>query len=124
MLEPNASIPPVGLWGAILTRLDSGLPHLAVPQALDPSPLASPQARRAPLPLLPDVVIFILLLIGPSEVSLVLPWVIDDFNFLAPIPIGVDPSNSLVDGSAIGSFLPVFNISVTAFGTVLQRGQL
>jgi hypothetical protein len=86
--------------------------------------LASPQAGRAPLPLLPDVVIFILLLIGPSEVSLALPGMIDDFNFLAPIPVRVDSSNSFVDGSAIGSFLPVLNIPVTAFRTVLQRGQL
>jgi hypothetical protein len=38
---------------------------------------------------------------------------------LAPIPIRVDPSNSFVDGSAIGSFLPVLNISVTTFRTVL-----
>jgi hypothetical protein len=63
-------------------------------------------------------------LISPPEISLALPGMIDDFNFLAPIPIGVDTSNSLVDGSAIGSFLPVFDIPVTAFRTVLQRGQL
>jgi hypothetical protein len=38
---------------------------------------------------------------------------------LAPTPIRVDPSNSFTDGSAIGSFLPVLNISVAAFRTVL-----
>jgi Na+-transporting NADH:ubiquinone oxidoreductase subunit NqrD len=43
---------------------------------------------------------------------------------LASIPIRVDPSNSFMDGSAIGSFLPVLNISVAAFRTVLQHGQL
>jgi hypothetical protein len=49
---------------------------------------------------------------------------IDDFDFLAPIPVRVDPSKSLMDGSAIGSFLPVLNIPVAAFRTVLQCGQL
>jgi hypothetical protein len=49
---------------------------------------------------------------------------IDDFNFLAPIPVRMDPSNSLMDGSTIGSLLPVLNISVTALRAVPQRGQL
>jgi hypothetical protein len=98
--------------------------HLAVPQALDPPLLAPAQTGRAPLPLLPDVDILVLFLISPPEISLALPGMIDDFNFLTPIPIRVDPSKSLVDGSAIGSFLPVLNISVAAFRTVLQCGQL
>jgi hypothetical protein len=55
---------------------------------------------------------------------LTLPGVIDDFYFLVPILVEVDHSNSLVDGLAIGSLLLVLNISVTAFGTVPQRGQL
>jgi hypothetical protein len=76
------------------------------------------------LPLLPDVVVFILLLISPPEVGLPLPRMIDDFNFLAPIPIRVDPSNSLMDGSAIGTLLPVLSIPVTALRAVPQRGQL
>jgi hypothetical protein len=49
---------------------------------------------------------------------------IDDFNFLALIPIRVDPSNSLMDGSAIVSILPVLSIPVTALRAVPQRGQL
>jgi hypothetical protein len=76
------------------------------------------------LPLLPDVLILVLLLISPSKISLPLSGVINDFNFLAPIPVRVDPSNSLVNGSAIGSLLPVLQISITAFRTVPQRGQL
>jgi hypothetical protein len=34
------------------------------------------------------------------------------------------PSNSLMDGSAIGSLLPVLEIPITALGAVPQRGQL
>jgi hypothetical protein len=34
------------------------------------------------------------------------------------------PSNSLMDGSAIGSALPVFGIPVATFGTITQRGKL
>jgi hypothetical protein len=49
---------------------------------------------------------------------------INDFNFLASIPIRVDPSNSLMDGSAIGSLLPVLSMPVTALRAVPQRGQL
>jgi hypothetical protein len=104
--------------------LDPSLLQFTVPQALDPSLLASAQAGRAPLPLLPDVVILVLFLISPPEISLAFPGMIDDFNFLTPIPIRVDPSKSLVDGSAIGSFLPVLNVPVAAFRTVLHCGQL
>jgi hypothetical protein len=50
--------------------------------------------------------------------------VINDFNFLAPILVRVDPPNSLMDGSAIGSLLPVLKISLATFRTVPQRGQL
>jgi hypothetical protein len=71
------------------------------------------------LPLLPDVDIFILLVVSPPEIGSALPGMINDFNFLPPIPIRVDPSKSFMDGSAIGSFLPVLSISVAAFGTVL-----
>jgi hypothetical protein len=49
---------------------------------------------------------------------------IDDFNFLAPVPVRMDPSNSFVDGSAIGSLLPVLKIPVTAIRAVPQCGQL
>jgi hypothetical protein len=49
---------------------------------------------------------------------------INDFNFLAPILVRVDPSNSLMDGSVMGSLLPVLKISVTTLRAVPQRGQL
>jgi hypothetical protein len=63
---------------------------------------------------LPDVFIFVFLLIGPSQISLPLPGVINDLNFLTPIVTGMYPSNSIMDGSAIGSFLLVLKISVAA----------
>jgi hypothetical protein len=49
---------------------------------------------------------------------------INDFNFLAPILARMYPSNSFVDGSAIGSLLPVLKIPITALTAVPQRGQL
>jgi hypothetical protein len=49
---------------------------------------------------------------------------INDFNFLAPILVRMDPSNSLMDESAIGSLLPILNILVTALRAVPQCGQL
>jgi hypothetical protein len=49
---------------------------------------------------------------------------INDFNFLAPILARMDPSNSLMDGSAIGSLLPILKILVTALRAVPQHGQL
>jgi hypothetical protein len=73
---------------------------------------------------LPDVLVLVLLLISPPQISLPLPGMINDFNFLAPILVRVDPSNSLMDGSAIGSLLPVLKIPVTAFRTIPQCGQL
>jgi hypothetical protein len=73
---------------------------------------------------LPDVFIFVFLLIGPSQISLALPGVINDLNFLMPIVTGMYPSNSIMDGSAIGSFLPVFKISVAALRAVPQRRKL
>jgi hypothetical protein len=87
--------------------LPSPDPHLLqfpVPQALNPSLLAFTQARRAPLSLLPDVLVFLFFLISPSLVSLPFPGVINDLNyFLTPIVIRMYPSNSLMDGSAIDS---------------------
>jgi hypothetical protein len=73
---------------------------------------------------LPDVLVLIFFLISPSQISLPLPGVINDFNFLTPIVNGMYPSNSLMDGSAIGSFLPILQISVAAFRTVSQRRKL
>jgi hypothetical protein len=92
---------------------------------LNPSLLAFPQARRAPLSFLPDVLVFLFFLISPSLVSLPFPWVINDLiYFLTPIVIRMHPSNSLMDGSAINSFLPVFRVLVTALGAVPQCGEL
>jgi hypothetical protein len=87
--------------------------------------LALPQYRRAPLSFLPDVLVFIFFLISPSQISLPLPGVINDFNyFLMPIVTGMYPSNSFMDGSAIGSFLPILKVSVTALRPVPQRRKL
>jgi hypothetical protein len=46
--------------------------------------------------------------------------VINDLNFLTPIVTGMYPSNSFMDGSAIGSFLPVLKVSITALRAVSQ----
>jgi hypothetical protein len=73
---------------------------------------------------LPDVLILVLFLISPSQISLPLPGVINDFNFLTSILTGMYPSNSLMDGSAIGSFLPILKVSVTALRAVSQRRKL
>jgi hypothetical protein len=107
-----------------LFLLDPRLPQLAVSQALNPPFPTLSQNRRAPLPLLPDVVVFVFFLISPSHISLYLPGVINDFKyFLTPILTGVYPSNSFMDGSAIGSFLPVFKVSISALRAVSQRGK-
>jgi hypothetical protein len=104
-----------------LFLLDPRLPQFAVPQALNPPFLALSQARRAPLSLLPDVFMFFFFLISPSLISLPLSGVINDLNyFLTPIVTRMYPSNSLMDGSAIGSFLPVLKVSVTALRAVSQ----
>jgi hypothetical protein len=64
-----------------LLSLDPRLLQFPVPRALNPSLLAFPQARRAPLPFFPDVLAFFFLLINPSLVSLPLPGVINDLNY-------------------------------------------
>jgi hypothetical protein len=105
-----------------LFPLDPRLPQLAVPQALNPSFLALPQARRAPLSFLPDVFVFLFFLISPSLISLPLFGVINDLNyFLTPIVTRMYPSNSLMDGSVIDSLLPIFKVFVTALRAVSQR---
>jgi hypothetical protein len=107
-----------------LLPLDTRLLQFPVPQALNPSLLAFPQARRAPLPFLPDVLVFFFFLISPSLISLPLPGVINDLNyFLAPIFIRMYPSNSLMDGSAIDCLLPIFKVLVTALRAVSQCGE-
>jgi hypothetical protein len=104
-----------------LLLLDPRLPQLTVPQALDSPFLALSQAKWAPLSLLPDIFMLIFFLISPSLISLPLPGMINDFNyFLTPIVTRVYPSNSLMDGSVIGSLLPILEVSVTALRAVPQ----
>jgi hypothetical protein len=64
-----------------LLSLDPRLLQFPVPQALNPSLLAFSQARRAPLSLLPDVLVFLFFLISPSLVSLSFPQVINDLDY-------------------------------------------
>jgi hypothetical protein len=59
-----------------LLPFDPRLLQFLVPQALNPSLLASPQAKRAPLSFLPDVFVLLFFLINPPLVSLPFPWVI------------------------------------------------
>jgi hypothetical protein len=73
---------------------------------------------------LPDVLVLVFFLISPPQVSLPLPGVINDFNFLTPIVTGMYPSNSFMDGSAIGSFLPILKVPVAALRAVSQRRKL
>jgi hypothetical protein len=49
---------------------------------------------------------------------------IDYFNFLTPILTGMYPSNSFMDGSAIGSFLPILKVPIAALKAVSQRRKL
>jgi hypothetical protein len=107
-----------------LFLLDPRLPQFAVSQTLNPPFLALPQPRRAPLSFLPDVFVFVFLLISPSQIRLSFPGMIDDFYFLTPIVNGMYPSNSFMDGSAIGSFLPILKVSVTPLRAVSQRRKL
>jgi hypothetical protein len=81
MLEPNDPILQLVFWAPHLLCLDPRLLQFPVPQALNPSLLAFPQARRTPLSLLPDVLALLFLLIDPPLVSLSLPWVIDDLIY-------------------------------------------
>jgi hypothetical protein len=90
MLEPNdQSIRPI-FWAPHLFSFDSCLLQFLVPQALNPSLLASPQSRRAPLSFLPDVLAFLLFLINPLLIIMSFPWVIISFiYFYAPTVIGI-----------------------------------
>jgi hypothetical protein len=99
--------------------------QLLIPQALNPSLLASPQARWAPLSFLPDVFTLLFFLINPLLISIPFPWVIIDFiYFYAPTVIKMYPSNSFMDGSAIDSILPILSVLVTAFRTIVQCRKL
>jgi hypothetical protein len=73
---------------------------------------------------LPDVLVLVFFLISPPQVSLPLPGVINDSNFLTPTVTGMYPSNSFMDGSAIGSFLHILKVPVAALRAVSQRRKL
>jgi hypothetical protein len=109
-----------------LFPLDSCLFLLLIPQALNPSLLASPQTRRAPLSFLPDILtIFFFFMINPSVISISFPWLTINFiYFYAPTVIRMHLSNYFMDGSAIDSILPVLGVLVTAFVTIIQHGKL
>jgi hypothetical protein len=99
--------------------------QLLVPQALNPSLLASPQARWAPLSFLPDVFTFLFFLINLFLISISFPWVIIDFiYFYAPTVTGMNPSNSFMDGSAIDRILPILGVFITAFRAIVRRRKL
>jgi hypothetical protein len=96
-----------------------------IPQALNSSLLASPQATWALLSFLPDILTLLLFMINPFLISISLSWVIINFlYFYAPTVTRVYPSNSFMDGSAIDSILPILSALVTAFRTIVQRGEL
>jgi hypothetical protein len=63
------SIRPI-FWTPHLLPLDPCLFQLLIPQALNPSLLASPQTRWAPLSFLPDVLAFLLFMINPLLISI------------------------------------------------------
>jgi hypothetical protein len=95
-----------------------------IPQALNSSLLASPQARWAPLSFLPDIFMLFFFMINPSMISISFPWLIINFiYFYAPIVARMYPSNSFMEGSVIDSILPILSIFVTAFRTTVQRGE-
>jgi hypothetical protein len=74
---------------------------------------------------LPDVFVSFFFLISPSLISLPLPGVINDLiYFLTSIVTRMYPSNSLMDGSAIDSLLPIFKVLIVAFRAVSQCGKL
>jgi hypothetical protein len=92
-----------------------------IPQALNPSLLASPQTRWAPLSFLPDVFMLLFFLINPLLISISFPWVIIDFiYFYTPTVTRMYPSNSFMDRSAIDSILPILSVLVTAFMAIVQ----
>jgi hypothetical protein len=64
-------------------------------------------------------------MINPSLISISFSWLIINFiYFYVPTITRMHPSNSFMDGSAIDSILPVFSVLVTAFVTIVQRGEL
>jgi hypothetical protein len=121
MLEPNDPILQACPLGAKLVSSGSPPASIRGSSSIEPSFFDSFSNQRAPLSLLPDVFVLVFFLISPSQISLSLPGVINDFNyFLTPIVTGMYRSNSFMDGSAIGSFLPILRVSATALKAVSQ----
>jgi hypothetical protein len=86
--------------------------------------LASPQARWAPLSFLLDIFMLLFFMINPLMINISFSWVIINFiYFYASTVFGMYPSNSFMDGSAIDSILPILSVFVTAFRTIIQRGE-
>jgi hypothetical protein len=99
--------------------------QLLIPQALNPSLLASPQARWAPLSFLPDVFTLLLFLVNPPLISVSLPWVIINFIYFYALTVTrMNPYNSFLDGSAIDSILPILSVFITAFRAIVQCRKL
>jgi hypothetical protein len=108
-----------------LFPFDSCLLQLLIPQALNSSLLAPPQARWAPLSILPNIFMLLFFMINPPMISISFSWVIINFiYFYVPTVTRVYTSNSFMCGSAIDSILPILSIFVTAFRTIVQRGEL
>jgi hypothetical protein len=64
-------------------------------------------------------------MINPLLISISFPWVIINFiYFYTATVIGIYPSNSFMDGSVIDSILSILSVFVTAFRTIVQRGEL
>jgi hypothetical protein len=69
--------------------------------------------------------IFFFFMINSSMINISFPWlIINLIYFYAPTVTRMHPSNSFMDESAIDSILPILSIFVTAFGTIVQHGEL
>jgi hypothetical protein len=87
--------------------------------------LSSPQDRWAPLSFLQDIFTFLLFMSNPFLISISFPWVIINFIYFYTLTvIRMYSSNSFMDRSAIDSILPILSVLVTAFSTIVQRGEL
>jgi hypothetical protein len=74
---------------------------------------------------LPDIFTLLLFMINPFFISISFSWVIINFiYFYAPTVTRMHPSNSYMEGSEIDSILPILSVLVTAFRTIVQRGEL
>jgi hypothetical protein len=64
-------------------------------------------------------------MINPLLISISFPWAIINFIYFYALTVTrMYPSNSFMDGSAIDSILPILSVFVTAFRTIVQRGEL